>query len=53
LALEAAATLGVPLPGTAVAQQMFQTAATDGAAEEGTQALVKALEKLANTRVSQ
>ncbi len=52
LALEAAANMEVPLPGTAIAQQMFQTAAADGAAEEGTQALVKALEKLANTRVA-
>lgn len=52
LALEAAGALDLPLPGTALAQQLFRAAAADGAGREGTQALVKALEKLGNTRVA-
>lgn len=53
LALEAAATLDLPLPGTALVQQLFRSVIADGGAQEGTQSLVKVLEKLGNTRVAQ
>lgn len=48
LALEAAAQLDLPLPGTALVQELFRSVAADGGSEEGTQALVKALKKLGN-----
>ena len=51
LAVEAAEKLTVPLPGTAVAQQLFSTLAAEGLGDEGTQALVKALERLADVEV--
>jgi len=44
LALEAASELSLPLPGTGLAQQVFRIAEAAGASEEGTQALIKALE---------
>lgn len=52
LALEAAAQLDLPLPGTALAQQLFRAVAADGGSDEGTQALVKALEKLGNLDIA-
>jgi 3-hydroxyisobutyrate dehydrogenase len=51
LAVEAAEKLAAPLPGTAVTQQLFSALAADGLGDEGTQALVKALEKLADVEV--
>ena len=51
LAVEAAEKLAVPLPGTAVAQQLFSALAAEGLGDEGTQALVKALERLADVEV--
>jgi 3-hydroxyisobutyrate dehydrogenase len=51
LALEAAEKLGLPLPGTGLVQQLFSALEAEGLGEEGTQALVKALEKLADTEV--
>jgi 3-hydroxyisobutyrate dehydrogenase len=51
LALEAAEKLGLPLPGTGLVQQLFSALEAAGLGEEGTQALVKALEKLADTEV--
>jgi len=48
LALEAAEKVSSPLPGTGLVQQMFAALETDGLGEEGTQALVKALERLAD-----
>jgi 3-hydroxyisobutyrate dehydrogenase-like beta-hydroxyacid dehydrogenase len=39
------------LPGTGLAQQMFSALEAEGLGEEGTQALVKALEKLADVEV--
>ena len=51
LALEAAENVASPLPGTELVQQMFAALETDGLGEEGTQALVKALERLAGLEV--
>ena len=50
LALEAAEKVSSPLPGTGLVQQMFEALETDGLGEEGTQALVKALERLMDVR---
>jgi len=44
LALESAAHLTLPLPGTGLAHQLFRIAEAAGAGEEGTQAAIKALE---------
>ena len=49
LALELARQNAVPLPGTALVHQLFAALEAEGLGEEGTQSLVKALEKLANT----
>ncbi|HHW09387.1 MAG TPA: NAD(P)-dependent oxidoreductase [Firmicutes bacterium] len=46
LALEAAEQMDMPLPGTALAQQLFRTVQAAGGGNEGTQAMIKALEKL-------
>jgi len=51
LALSAAAELGLPLPGTALVQQMFRAVEAEGMAGKGTQALIVALEKLAGLRL--
>jgi len=51
LALEAAEKVSSPLPGTGLVQQMFAALEADGLGEEGTQALVKALERLAEAEV--
>ncbi len=51
LAVEAAEKLAAPLPGTTVTQQLFSALTADGLGDEGTQALVKALEKLADVEV--
>jgi 2-hydroxy-3-oxopropionate reductase len=47
LVMELAATLGVPLPGTALVHQLFSAVEAGGGGELGTQALVLALERLA------
>ena len=52
LALELANQGHTPLPGTALVHQLFAALEAEGLGEEGTQALVKALEKLANAAVS-
>ncbi|MBO2521633.1 MAG: 2-hydroxy-3-oxopropionate reductase [Firmicutes bacterium] len=52
LALEAAAEAGMPLPGTALVQQLFRHVEAKGFGSEGTQALVKALEALGDVRVA-
>jgi 3-hydroxyisobutyrate dehydrogenase len=49
LALELAHQGSTPLPGTALVHQLFAALEAEGLGEAGTQALVKALEKLANT----
>ena len=51
LALEAASAMAAPLPGTGLVAGMFATLQADGLGDEGTQALVKALEKLAGVEV--
>jgi 3-hydroxyisobutyrate dehydrogenase len=54
LALEAAGELNLPLPGTALMNQLFRAVeAEPGGGELGTQAAIKALEKLANFRVEE
>ncbi len=52
LALELAREGASPLPGTALVHQLFTALEAEGLGEEGTQALVKALEKLANTSLT-
>jgi 3-hydroxyisobutyrate dehydrogenase len=51
LALELAHQGSAPLPGTALVHQLFAALEAEGLGEAGTQALVKAIEKLANTSV--
>lgn len=51
LVAEAARELNLPLPGTAMVSQFLAAMQADGAGREGTQALVKALEKLAGCEV--
>jgi 3-hydroxyisobutyrate dehydrogenase len=53
LALEVAREASLPLPGTALVSQLYASLSADGLGEAGTQALVKALEKLGNVRVSE
>jgi len=52
LALEEAAEKSLPLPGTALVQQLFRHVEARGCGGEGTQALVKALEALGQVRVA-
>jgi len=52
LALAAAAELNLPLPGTALVQQMFRSAEAEGLGGKGTQALIIAMEKLAGRKLS-
>ena len=52
LALDLAREGRTPLPGTALVNQLFAALEAEGMGEEGTQALVKALEKLANASVT-
>lgn len=47
LALSAAEELNLPLPGTALVQQMFRVVEADGFGDKGTQAAILAIEKLA------
>jgi 2-hydroxy-3-oxopropionate reductase len=51
LALETAEQQAVPLPGTSLVHQLFAAVEAEGLGAEGTQALVKALEKLAGAEV--
>ncbi len=48
LVLEAAREMGMPLPGTALIHQLYHAVEARGLQEEGNQALVKAIEWLAN-----
>lgn len=52
LALELADQGHTPLPGTALVRQLFAALEAEGLGEAGTQALVKALEKLANASIT-
>ncbi len=38
--------MDLPLPGTALVQELFRAVAAEGGSEEGTQAMIKALKKL-------
>ena len=51
LALEAAEAMAAPLPGTGLVAGLFSKLEADGLGDEGTQALVKALEGPANVEV--
>lgn len=51
LVLDAAANLGVPLPGTALIFQLYRTLQARGLGSEGNHALIKALENLAGFEV--
>lgn len=51
LALELAGSLSVPLPGTSLVRQLFAAVEAQGLENEGTQALVIALERLADVEV--
>jgi len=51
LVMEAARATGTPLPGTSLVHQMFSSLDTATEGESGTQALVKALERLAGTEI--
>jgi 3-hydroxyisobutyrate dehydrogenase len=51
LALEVARALAVPMAGTSLVHQLFASLEAEGLREEGTQALIKSLEKLANVSV--
>jgi len=51
LALGAAAAMAAPLPGTGLVAELFSELVADGLGEEGTQALVKALEGAADVEV--
>ncbi|HLF71151.1 MAG TPA: 2-hydroxy-3-oxopropionate reductase [Dehalococcoidia bacterium] len=53
LALEVARDNALPLPATALVAQLFASIEADGLRDEGTQALVKALEKLGDVRVGE
>jgi 3-hydroxyisobutyrate dehydrogenase len=52
LVFETAAELKVPLPATALVQQMFRTVEAEGLSEKGTQALIKAMEKIAGYKIT-
>lgn len=51
LVLQFAAELGLPLPGTALVQQMLRAAEAGGMGEKGTQAAIVAMEKLAGRKL--
>jgi 3-hydroxyisobutyrate dehydrogenase len=50
--LSFASELGLPLPATALVQQMFRAVEAEGLSEQGTQAAIVAMEKLAGKKVS-
>jgi 3-hydroxyisobutyrate dehydrogenase len=52
LVLSFAAELGLPLPGTALVQQMFRAVEAEGLGEQGTQAAIVAMEKLSGRKIS-
>lgn len=52
LALENAASMQLPLPGTALVQQLLRSVEAYGGGGDGTQALVTALERLGNFRLA-
>lgn len=53
LVLEAAAELDLPLPGTALMQQIWRGVEAEGGGDLGTQAAIKTLERMANFSLSE
>jgi len=53
LVLSFAAELGLPLPGTALVQQMLRAVEAEDLGEKGTQAAIVAMEKLAGRKISE
>jgi len=53
LVLSFAAELGLPLPGTALAQQMLRAVEAEGLGEQGTSAAIIAMEKLAGRKLEE
>ena len=51
IVLDAARSLGLPLAGAALANQLFRSAEANGDGDQGTQALFKVLERLGNFRL--
>jgi 2-hydroxy-3-oxopropionate reductase len=52
LAMETAEELNLPLPGTALVQQLLRAVMAEGNGDLGTQALITTMEKLASTKVT-
>lgn len=52
LALESAAEMNLPLVGTGLVQQLLRSVEAYGGADDGTQAIVQAIERLGNFRIS-
>jgi len=50
--LSFAAEMGLPLPATALVHQLFRAVEAEGLGEQGTQAVIVAMEKLAGKKVS-
>jgi len=50
--MESAAAVDMPLPGTALAMQLFRAVEAAGGAEQGTQAMIRAYEQLGQFRMS-
>ncbi|MCX8171360.1 MAG: 2-hydroxy-3-oxopropionate reductase [Candidatus Bathyarchaeota archaeon] len=53
LALELAAELNLPLPGTALVHQLLRIVEAEGLGEEGTQAAIVAMEKISGRKLSE
>ncbi|MCW4020102.1 MAG: NAD-binding protein, partial [Candidatus Bathyarchaeota archaeon] len=53
LVLQFAAELDLPLPGTALVQQMLRVVEAEGLGEKGTQAAIVAMEKLAGRKLEE
>ncbi|MFQ6053384.1 MAG: NAD-binding protein, partial [Candidatus Bathyarchaeia archaeon] len=51
LIMEAASEIKMPLMGTGVVHQMFRSLEAEGLVEKGTQAVIRAVEKLAEARL--
>lgn len=51
LVLEAASEFNLPLPGTAIVNQIFRIVEAEGLGEKGTQAAIKAMEKISGYKI--
>jgi 3-hydroxyisobutyrate dehydrogenase len=52
LVLETASELDLPLPGTALVNQIFRIAEAEGLGEKGTQAAIKSMEKISGYKIT-